>query len=56
VESASLLVLGEDARVARSEAEAGLAFPVVPETVDLVELDRSVAIDEVGEHATSADC
>ena len=43
---------GEDARIAGAETEAGLAFPVVAEPVDLVEFDTAVTVDEVGEHAS----
>ncbi len=55
VESASSLVFGEHGRVAVAEAEAGVAFPVVAESVNLVEFDTAVGVDEVGEHAAPTD-
>ena len=54
VEASPLLVFGEDVRVAGAEAEAGLAFPVMMETVDLIQLDTAVYVDKVAEHAAPA--
>ena len=45
----------DDVEVAAAEAQAGVAFPVVGEAVDAVELDRAVGVDEVAEHAAAAD-
>ncbi len=41
--------------LATTEAEAGVAFPVVVEAVDSVEFDGVVRVDEQFEHAASAD-
>ena len=42
VKAAPPFIFGEHNRVAGSEAEAGLAFPLVAEPVDLVEFDCCV--------------
>ena len=55
VESSSSVVFGEHGRVAVAETEAGVAFPVVAESVDLVEFDATVGVDEVDEHAAATD-
>jgi hypothetical protein len=44
-----------DVGVAAAQSEAGLAFPVVVESVDSVEFDSVVGVDEETEHAASAD-
>ena len=55
VESVVTVVHLGNLDVAPSEAEAGVAFPVVVEAVDSVEFDGVVRVDEQLEHAASAD-
>ena len=45
-----------DAAAAVAELQAGVAFPMVVEAVDLVEFNRSQVVDEMFEHAASAHC
>ena len=52
VDPPSPVVFAQHTRVAGAESETGLTFPVVAEPVHLIEFDGTMALDEVGEHAT----
>src|SRR5690606_4583583 len=56
VEAAASLILGEDGGVAGSEPETGGALPFVGEAVNPVQFHRAVNVNEMGEHASPADC
>jgi hypothetical protein len=48
------VVFDQNVGLTEAELETGAPLPVMGEPVDLVEFNRAVSLDEVGEHAASA--